>query len=333
MRVNREDFLSQLTAVQPGLSVKETIDQSTCFVFKGGWIITFNDEIACRHKTNVGIEGAVQAAPLLGLLSKLHDEDVELEQTDSELLVTGRKRKAGVRMEKEISLPVDGVERPKEWQALPDDFCDAISLVEHCASKDQEAFSITCVHIHPNWVEASDRFQATRYLIETGVKSPVLVRRDSIKHIVSLGVTKFAETDNWLHFKSPAGMILSCRRFVEDYPDLTAIYDVKGEKATFPKGIAEAADIAAIFSKESGDDSLRIELRAGKMKLKGEGSSGWYSEVKKLVYDGPAMTFLIPTAVLLEFSKRHNSCEVAKERLKVNGGRFIYISALESVED
>ena len=51
--VNREAFLHQLESVQAGLSSKEMIEQSSCFAFIKGKVVTYNDEISCRQKCEV----------------------------------------------------------------------------------------------------------------------------------------------------------------------------------------------------------------------------------------------------------------------------------------
>ena len=88
-KVNRELLLQQLQAVQPGLSDKDVVEQSSCVVFKDGKITTFNDEIACSIKTDVKFTGAVPAKALIELLKKLPEETIEIEPTEGELLITG----------------------------------------------------------------------------------------------------------------------------------------------------------------------------------------------------------------------------------------------------
>jgi hypothetical protein len=85
-----------------------------------------------------------------------------------------------------------------------------------------------CINLTPRFVEAWDNFQIARYKIKTGLTEPVLVRQSSIKHVVSLGMTETAETQGWLHFKNPNGLVLSCRRYVDQFPsdDLTKYLDV-----------------------------------------------------------------------------------------------------------
>lgn len=331
--VNRENLLSQLELVQPGLSPREIVEQSSCFIFKAGTVQTYNDEIACSHKCDLKLTGAVQAAPLMAVLRKLAEEELEVEQTEGELILKGKKRRAGIRMEKDILLPIDSVEQPGSWKALPEDFGDAIQIVEQCAGKDESKFTTTCIHIHPKYVEAFDNYQASRYKVKTGFTQETLVRRDSLKHITTLGMTEFSETETWVHFRNSSGLTLSCRRFIEEYPPLDKILDVHGTKATLPKGLAEAADKAEIFSSENADNNqVTVELRPGKLRITGQGTSGWYSEIKNLSYEGTPISFTIAPKLLMALTQKHNECEIAEERLKVDGGRFIYVTCLGKVE-
>ena len=184
MRVNREELLKVLQSVSPGLAAKEILEQSSCLVFLDGKVATFNDEVACSRKSPLDLTGAVKAKPLLELLGKLAEDDIEVEQSNGELLVKGKRRKAGVRMEAEVMLPVDAVEEPDEWMKLPAEFSEAVSIVHTCASGEESQFVLTCVHIHPEYLEACDKLQVVRYPLETGVEESTLVRAESLRKIV-----------------------------------------------------------------------------------------------------------------------------------------------------
>ena len=99
MKVNRESLLKELQAVQPGLSTREIIEQSSCFVFKKNKVITYNDEIACSHPTCLKITGAVLATSFINILQKLEEEQLFVELTKGELLLSGKRKKIGLRME------------------------------------------------------------------------------------------------------------------------------------------------------------------------------------------------------------------------------------------
>jgi len=332
-KVSRAELLEQLTAVAPGLSPRDIIEQSSCFVFQDGEVITFNGEIACRAKTDLKLIGAVQAKPLLSMLEKLPEDELELRTQEGELIVIGKRRSTGIRMENEVLIPVENVERAKKFKPLNDDFLDAISMAQACTGKDQNKFWTTCVHIHPKWIEACDNYQILRYKLNTGIdnKQGVLVRGTSIKHIVNLEMTAMAETDTWIHFKNKTGLVFSCCKWIEEYKtqELTSYIKFDGTRTVFPKGIAEASERANIFSEENMDSNyIKVQLRPGKLKIRGEGISGWYSETKKIAYKGKPLEFLIPPSLLVELTKRHNECEVSNERLKVNGGQWVYVTIL-----
>lgn len=330
MRVNRQQLLQRLELVQAGLATREAVEQSSCFVFKGGHIYTFNDETACRQDCEIGFEGALPAAPLVAILGKLNEEELEVNLLPSnEVEFKGKSRGMKLRHEANIILPLEQVEEPEVWQGLPEDFGDAIEIVQQCAGTDASAFVLTCIHLHPEHVEACDNFQLTRYPIQTGVEKATLVKREALRHVVGLGMSEISETKKWLHFRNPAGLVMSCRRYMEDYPNMEQFFEVTGTPATLPGGLAEAAEKAEVFSGENKDNNqVLVEVRRDALRVTGMGSLGSYWETKKIVYAGPSMAFTIAPKLLAEITKNHNECEIAPGRLIVNGGRFKYVTLL-----
>lgn len=336
MRVNRQDFLQQLEAVSPGLSPKGLLEQSECFVFKDGEVVTYNEEISCRHPTNLKkFEGAVQAGPLLSILHKLDDDELEI-QTDgegdqTELILTGRKRSTGIRMDAGIFLPIHLVEQPKrkEWGELHPDFGEAVQLVHYCASTDASSYNLSCVHITPKYVEATDNYHIMRYKLKTGFEDSTLIRGKTIKHLTNLGMNKYNLTETWAHFSNPNGLVFSCRRSVEHYKDGSDILKQEGEAMNLPKGLIDALDRCQVFSAEiADDDQVLVELRPGKMRVKGVGNTGWHRELKKLKYAGDELSFRIPPGLFKDLCKKYNDCQVTADMLKVSGGKFTYVTSL-----
>src|SRR6516164_7589427 len=104
--------------------------------------------------------------------------------------------------------------------------------------------------------------------------------------------------------------------------------EFKGEPAQLPSGLAVATELAEIFSEENSDANIvRIDLRPGQMRIRGEGNTGRATEVKALKYDGPKMTFFISPILLKQIVKKHTACEITKDKLKVNGGKWVYVTS------
>lgn len=101
-KIGRENLLRTLEYVSPGLSTRDIIEQSTSFVFKGGQVITYNDEVSCRGPSGLdeGLTGAVRADKLLDLLRKLPDDELDIGLVDSEFNVMGSRKESGIPLEK-----------------------------------------------------------------------------------------------------------------------------------------------------------------------------------------------------------------------------------------
>ena len=339
VRVNRIDLLKALQAVQPGLALGDTIAQSACFVFRNGRVITFNDEVACRFRTPLPKEftGAVQSRQIVQTLELFKDdEDVDVEITADRFIIRGRGRKeVGVRLEADILLPYEVVERPENsaWKDLPQEFSEALKLVQEAAGRKVEEFLTVCVHVHPDWLEACDRLQVTRYRLKTGAKEPFLVRKSSIQHIVPLGMTEFAETESWVHFANPAGLIFSCRRYTEPFMDVTPLLDFRGERIVLPRGLDEATKIGEVFTSEDKDNNrVLVQLRDEEMIVRGEGTSGYAVVPVPCKYRGPAMEFRVSPALLRKLVELHNEGELGEtkfgHRLRIDGEKWTYLTSL-----
>lgn len=335
MKINRETFLSDLEMVKGGLSPREFIEQSSCFVFQDGMVMTFNDEVACRKEIGLNITGAIQAASLLAILEKMDDPELIVEENDKgEVEFRGKRKAFGVTKESEIFLPVDKVEMPEKWKSLPKEFTEAVGLVKHCVSSDESRFLLTCIHLHPEYIEACDNLQVMRCMVVTGLKDPTLVRGTSLEQIVSLGMDEVSLTKTWVHFKNQQGLIFSCRRYAEDYPPLDKFMSFEGFPITIPKGLADASDRAAIFAVDkAGDPLVQVTIKGDKIRILGEGLSGWFKEVKKVAYEGPPMEFVIAPELLKHISEKYKSAHITEGRLKAVGGSWEYVSVLGKPKD
>lgn len=333
MKVNRTKLLEALETVAPGLTARDVVEQSACFAFKDGDVYTFNDEVACRRKSPLDFEGAVQADPLLQVLRRLPEDTIHVDLEDAELIVRGKNRKAGIRVEENVVLPIDKVEAAEDWKPLHEDFADALFITTKCAGKDESMFANTCIHFTPKCLEACDNDQAVRYKIKLKISGEALVRAKSLQHIIPLGMTEIAESETWMHFRNATGLVFSCRRSTETFEEIDSILDMEGEPLVLPKGLGEAATKAEIFASENQDtNEVVVELKRGKLRVLGEGVTGWYSEVKKVKYKGPAISFRIDAKLLNEVTQRYNECEIAADRLRATVGKFVYCVSLNKVE-
>lgn len=337
MKINRETFLKDLQMVKGGLSPREFIEQSSCFVFANGQIQTFNDEVACRKATDISITGAVQAESLLAILEKFDDKELTIRQNEnSQLEFRGKRDMFWVVMDREVFLPIDKVEDPGEWQELPAKFSEAVKMVRQCASIDETKFILTCIHLHPKYMEACDDKQLIRWKVPTGLKESVLVRGSALGHISDLAMTEISSTEHWIHFRNADGLIFSCRKYMEKYPKLDPYMEFEGRDITLPKSIAEAADRAAIFAadKAGGDPIVTVMISKEKIRLSGEGISGGYKGIRDVAYSGPSLKFVISPLLLKDITQMYSEAQISERKLRVKRDKtWEYVTVLGSPEE
>lgn len=336
MKISREKLLEKLESITAGIAKREIVEQSGCFVFTKTRALSFNDEVACSIKTPLkGIEGAIKAEPLLAILRKLGEKEVDVSSNGQELLVRGNRRRTKIKCEQEVQLQWDIVDMPKTWSEMPEEFAEAVSLVRSCASRDESQFSLTCIHVHPDYLEACDNWQAARYRINTGIESDYLVRASSLAHIAQMPLTHIGHTEEWLHFRNDEGLVLSCRRWIEEeYKPLDRIINLKGKKKVeLPKRLAESVDKCTIFSSEEEKGGLLVDLRPGEARLIGEGPSGSHEERPKIDYKGEPLKFLIDPKLFLALLSRSSDAKLASSALVVDAEALRYVVFMEVAEE
>jgi hypothetical protein len=302
-----------------------------CFAFLGGTVFTYNDEIACRKECALTIDGAVKADKLLAILDKLPATDKVLEvleNDEGQIEFRGKRKRFALAREAEVLLPIEKIQEevPKGWGRLPENFGDIINNVKDCVSTDEaNHFALTCIHFHPDWIEACDTRQLLRWRARLGHKKAMLMRGSAISHVIGLGMTEISATESWVHFRNAKGLIFSCRKFVEDYPNMDAVLAVKGSPIKLPKGIIEASDRATIFASDTQqgvEAVLSISLKEGRIRIKGMSASGadFYEEVKAITYHGPNMDFVMTPTLLRHITENYHDAQITDNKLKASGG-------------
>lgn len=307
--------------VEAGLSESATSSQSDCVIFRKGRVYSLSREIACSIISGLPeeLDGAIAAHRLIQLLRRMPDDIVEMEARNGDLLIEGEHERLASFSIAKIEAPIGLVERPKEWLPLDESFAEAVRMVAACTKK-KGAFLHECIHIQKDHMEASDNLRMIRYQIQTPVNRPILVRATTLRSMTDLGMTKIAITEEWLHFRNPAGLRLSLRAYLpERYPPLEDFLRIRGQSVLLPDGITDMTRRAAITSE---DESVEISIHKNRLYVEGKCREAKYREAKKIRYQGPDLSFMIPHRLLVDLTQGHRSCEVCEHSLRAEADKY-----------
>lgn len=331
MLIKRQELMAALEEVKPGLANKDIIAQSTSFVFNGDSITTFNDEISVFKPFQSGFEGAVRANELYSLLGKIKDEEIDVQVEGSELIVKGKRSKAGIRLEADIQLPIDEVDiEHVDFIDLPENFIKAISIASYCAAKDLSKPHLTCVCINEGEVIASDNFRIIMVDFTGSLDSDqILLPASVVKFLAKYDVKKLSHSPGWIHFHADDGLIFSARVLAGDYPQVEQYFKIKGHELQFPGGMIEILDRAGVFTVGSTNgDFVSIAVEDRTMTIKGEGDYGWLQETANCRYKGGKIEFQVDPSFLRDILKDLRKCIVGDGTLLFEGENFKHIVSL-----
>ena len=340
MKVNREKLREVLAKVQPGLAGKtEVIEQSQSFVFTDGRVMTFNDEIAVSAPLASGITGAVKGDELLKLLNKVTDEVLELEAGEEELLFKGKKLRAGIRMETEITLPLEEIKPPpsEEFITLPETFSEGLRFCMFSASTDRDKQVLCCLKVEGQYILSCDNFRLTRY--DMGKKGAdafqesALIPARAAQQLIGYKPTSYGRSPGWLHFQTEGGVIFSCRTIGDDYPKVEKLLVVEGDTLELPPDMKDILNRAEIFAKGemTADSRIEIAIEDDKMMITGRGDYGWLKEKARVKHGKGSAKFEVHPQFLTDILDLLHTVTIGgteTPRLKMEGENFIHVASL-----
>lgn len=336
MKINREELLTTLNAVSPGLANKEIIEQSTCFVFKKNRVFTFNDEIAVSSPTPLDIVASVPATQFHSLISKMKKEEIELEIKSNELRIKESKAKAGIKIESEISIPIEEIGQPDEWEHLPKEFIDAVSLCLPSCSTDMSKPILTNIFLTENGIWSSDVDTMSYYQMD--FSDSLFIPSRSLNHIKKYQPTHYSITNGWIHFKCENEVIFSCRTYESEKSDIQLFeslqkhINVEGTEVKFPncKEVLEQAGIFSLTQFEQ-DNFIIVSIEDNLITIRGEGEYGWFEKPLRMRYKNKPVQFQVQPMILIRILNHSNRIIIGKNSMKFESGNFHHMIYLEEV--
>lgn len=328
--MNREKLTKALSSTRAGLADKEIVEHSTSFVFSNGQVITYNDAVSVRYPLDIGVEGAVSAAPIMAFLGRVSADEVKIEQKENELILKCGRAKAGIPVTAEVPKHLTSLKVPKKgWEDIPKGFEDAIKLCLFTASKDMTKPILNNLHIQSKTVESADNYRATRTLMKGAIGTEILLPLAAAKNLPSFAPKEYVVTKTWAHFRNEDKVVLSCRLFAGEYPELDGFFKLKGESVEFPAKLKDILERAGVFSTADFDTDreVLISVTKGRMKVRAESQDGWFEETVKAP-DVEDMSFRIHPVFLADILAHSSTATLADNAMLFKDKHFSHVVSL-----
>ena len=336
-----KDINKTLGTLRMMASRNETVEQSTSIIFIDDKALVFDGEmLVCCPSPFEELSGAIPAEETK-VLTGFTGESVEVELTESELLFSQKRRKAGIRRNAEVLSPCSLVPTPTKFRRLKQSIRSRILQAGQCCSRDESDPRTTHIHITPDRIEGTDTIRVFRSKGSTGFKSSVLIHNQNMLRLFKLGdiVGVCQDEGEYIHFKMDSGFIVSILQCAGDFYDeevLTGILTPSAaKKIEFPKNILEVVErVEQMEESEAGSwrSNFSISLKDGKALVRAQKEDGWFSEAIRVQYKGPAFRFSIHPDLLKALLQCTSKMLLEKNRLLVLLDDSEYATALDHEE-
>jgi DNA polymerase III sliding clamp (beta) subunit (PCNA family) len=333
MEIKRAELLHALTLVEPGLqSQTENIETRPTFIFEDEKVFTYNDTLCFQHPIkSLDFSGAIASSEFIKLLNKLKSDIIQLKKNKNELLLEAGKVKAGFTFQEDLP-SIREILTHDKWKTIPDDFIEGLRFV--LSSCQGTPFRIELANINvksSGRLESSDNYFVSTYDVgKTRVKT-FGITIPSAKVLVTYPLVKIAEGENWIHFKTEEGTILSCRIVAAEFPSIDKALNVNGQKLKLPPNIQKILERAAVFCTQAKIEEkfVTIFIKKERIKVRAEtGNFAWFEEERKTTYTGKEFTFGTNPELLNSILVKTRRCTMSNHSLKFVGNKWQYVTAL-----
>lgn len=295
MKISANKLISVLKLLSPGTG--KTIQEETShYTFFPGNVATFNDVICIVHPLEEANESfSVRSNEFYNVISKIPlDNPIEISLDGEKISIKSKGLKANLSVSKNglIEKVVANFSFAK-WDKLPTDFVKGIELCKFSVSKDSTSGALFCLFVNKKNIVSSDNFRISKYSMDSSMPS-CLLPLGGIQYLKLYPVVEYCPQDNWIHFKTEAGIVFSCRTLLGDFPgDVDQFLEPDGEEIILPKEFMDLIDGVLGMTPDVSELEKRITIIFDKEKVivKAQKDIGWierwveYSSPKEMSFD------------------------------------------------
>ena len=241
------------------------IEQTAHYIFSGETVTAFNDRICISYPFTTSFTFSVDGEDLLRTLKTISETNADIAMEGDTLKIKSESVEAELSTvvgNRSAEKMIAGIGIPNlAWTTLPDRFSHGLAICSFTASEDATKRNLTAVHVVGDFMEASDDFRISEYLLDEGVTLPeMLIPKKAAAEIAKFEAKEYSLADAWAHFKTEEGLVFSTRIIKEEYPDCSILFDIQGSPIQLPLELKEIAQGVSFMTEGKTESDVNITL-------------------------------------------------------------------------
>jgi DNA polymerase III sliding clamp (beta) subunit (PCNA family) len=281
--IEKSELIKALKMVIPATSKGDSLlSGADVLVFSPNLVQTYNAHLSISYPVDTGMEGAIKAAELTKIVSKMSAEMITLEGGEKSITVTGGGTELTMIL---VESPVGNLAaaldlESLEWSEIPGDLLPGISLCLFSVSANPSHGVFRGIRVEGLDVISTDNYRASFFLLEDPMPAFTIPGESAEELLKIPELESFSVSESWVHFKNSDGVVFSAKTLATEYPvaKVKGIFpnDLPDEPFTVPGGLDAALERAAILSSSSafGQSYISLYREDGFLVCKGEKEFG-----------------------------------------------------------
>lgn len=209
-------------------------------------IMAYNGDVCIIVPTENKQEVALPVDEFEKFVNRVSSDEIIMTIGDNVELKAGRA-KATFAINSDILDKVKqiNIQIPNKFTELPTKFIDGIKLTRHSISKDKGREDQTFLKVDGNILASTDNFRVSEYVLDSDMES-MFIPRDVLQYLISYNVKEYAVNEGVVYFKTEDDIYFMTRLGDVNFVEYKHLFEVQGNKFTFPKGMADMIDTASI---------------------------------------------------------------------------------------
>jgi hypothetical protein len=316
-KITQKALKKILTILKPGTNKAISV-QAGCVNFRKDTITTESPFFSVSCPLKSGIEGSYQLTDFLKIVGQIKaSSEVHLKKTPKtlQISVAEGKKKLQFALKNQWETPSSTLPAPddKGWKDIPNGFNDGLANTFPIARKSASPSNhLHCVHITPKYFAATDGSRVVMRAVKNHLSKPVILPAASIKELLKIDPTSYAQKGPHLFFRNDDGVIYCLSEFLDEFPEIAHLFKIKlGPSIETDEAFKEIVQTANAM------DAQRIELNftgSGTVTLLAMTQSGPFKGTAPAEYKGPDFKIKMRPEFLLDGLQYSNTFAFSEDK-------------------
>lgn len=337
MKINRIELRNILAALKPGLAKREFVQQACHFMFSGTDITTFNDKVCISHPFEMDASFSVKGEEFFRLIDGMTDSEITLSLLENKVKVRSKSTTASMATigDDQNTLPIiiDTLKKGmKNWQPLPNNFTEGLSLCSFSCNPDLTRGVDACVMVSDKFLVSKDVVRASLFTMNGVVDETLFIVGKEAQELSKFPVVEYCSDGKWGHFRTEDNVTFSCSLLSGSFPldRMLTVYDTMSKlpHLGFPSELKSVVDSTVMLADITSDKSgkfVMIRIEDGEVIVKAENELGWVEKIIKTAYAGNPINININSKFLSQILDKSASLACQGNMVHFLSGSFQHV--------